>query len=756
MAVPVILPVGSSPVPLAFAHFPSRMHAFVWRNWQLIPVARMAAVVGAKASDVLRVGAEMGLQKPPRITADQLRRSYITVIRRNWHLLPYEQLLALLGWTADKMLYALRHDDGLFWKLGSLKPKCEPLHFALEDETVRARAGQIAQLLRQEFPDGVGETHEPLFQFVADLSTPPVRAAKKSRPSLFSPRFCYSYFSLYGDPLLDGAADPYPDGYLARLADSGVDGVWLHIVLSKLAPFPWDAKESEHFEERLKNLRALVARARKHGISVYLYLNEPRAMPLNFFDTHPELKGIVAVNPWEAGTAALCTSTPEVQKYLTKAIAHVCRAVPDLGGFFSITASENLTNCWSHGGGDKCPRCRKRAPAEVMAEVNTLFRNGLRQAGSRSQLIVWDWGWNDHWAADAINHLPPDVSFMSVSEWGIPIERGGVKSVIGEYAISTVGPGPRAVKHWELASQRGLKTIAKIQAGNTWELSAVPYIPALENVAQHAANLRHAKVNGLMLGWSLGGYPSPNLEVVAELGTVEEITPQAAMEKVAQRRFGSLLAPNVVQAWKEFSTAFREFPFGGGLYNQPCQSGPSNLLWAEPTHYHSGPVGLPYDDLPGWRGQYPAEILIGQFDKVAGGFENALVKLQTAVSQIKATLSSDEQDAITRELSVAEAAALHFRSATNQTRFVHARDTLATAKNRAEALPQITLLEQLLKDEIALAKKLHAIQSADSRIGFEASNHYYYVPVDLAEKVINCDHLLRTWIPAKIRQWPAA
>ncbi len=59
---------------------------------------------------------------------DQRRRSALTVIRRNWHLLPYDQLLALLGWTARQLAYTLREDDFLFIKLGSVKPPCEPLH----------------------------------------------------------------------------------------------------------------------------------------------------------------------------------------------------------------------------------------------------------------------------------------------------------------------------------------------------------------------------------------------------------------------------------------------------------------------------------------------------------------------------------------------------------------------------------------------------------------------------------------------------
>lgn len=125
---------------------------------------------------------------------------------------------------------------------------------------------------------------------------------------------------------------------------------------------------------------------------------------------------------------------------------------------------------------------------------------------------------------------------MSVSEWDLEIDRGGVKNKVGEYSISSVGPGPRALRHWKIARQNGLKTIAKIQAGCTWEIGAVPYIPAVENVARHAENLRNSQVDGLMLGWTLGGYPSPNLEVVAEMGSSRYISPLAAMQKVARRR----------------------------------------------------------------------------------------------------------------------------------------------------------------------------------------------------------------------------
>jgi hypothetical protein len=733
------LPVGSAPPPVRLPHFPDRLHAYVWRNWPLVPTARLAKVVGAKPADILRLGRAMGLAEPPPISRDQQIRSALTVIRRNWHLLPYDQLLTLLDWTPQQLEYSLREDDFLYVKLGSLKPKCERLAYGPPDAAAVKREQEIARVLRREFPEGVPAATSPLFSFVADLSRPaPPRVA---RPGGFSPCFCYSYFALYGDPLLDARADPYPDAYLARLGAAGVDGVWLQAVLYKLAPFPWDAKLSDRYEERLAGLRRLTARAKRHGIGVYLYLNEPRAMPLAFYRDHPGWKGVT-----EGDHAALCTSVPEVQRYITDSVASICRAAPDLAGFFTITASENLTSCWSHGRGADCPRCGPRGAAEVIAEVNGLVDAGIKKAAGKARLIAWDWGWPEGDAKGIIDRLPASSFLMSVSEWDLPIKRGGIDSVVGEYSVSAIGPGERARTHWAWARQRGLHPLAKIQAANSWELSAVPYIPALKNVAEHAARLRAAGVDGVMAGWTLGGYPSPNLEVLQE--AARGATPEAAMLEVARRRFGAEAAPVVVRAWSKFSAAFQEFPFHIGLvYTAPMQYGPANLLWAEPTHYSATMIGFPYDDLDTWRTVYPPEVFVSQFRKVAAGFNSALDELRAALQQPGGTEA--QKAALRGEMDIAEAASLHFRSTANQARFVMLRRALAAARAPADARPLLDEIERILDEEIALARRLCVLQSRDSRIGFEASNEYYYVPQDLMEKVLNCVDLRDRWLPAQ-------
>lgn len=741
------LPVGSAPRALSFGHFPDRLHAFVWRNWALVPVKRMAAVLGAPENDIAAIAKRMGLGEPPVVSEDQWTRTYITILRRNWHLLPYEQLLQLLEWSAEKMDYVLREGDGLFWWFGGCKPVVERLQYTPPSESAISWSEQIGAVVREHFPGGVTRVDEPLFGFLQDLLKPVDSKGSVSvhagGGNAFSPRFCYSYFGAFREPLSD-IEKIYPREYLARLADTGVDGVWLHEPLFRLARFPWDAKMSKEYEKNVASLRVLVSRAREFGIGVYLYINEPRPMPMRFFKEHPELKGVDDRGVLSGQVATLCTSLPEVKDYLRDSIAAVCDAVPDLGGIFTITASENYTNCWSHYDGQNCPRCAKRAPEEVIAEVNSLLAEGIAKSKSACQLIVWDWGWKNEWAEGIIQRLPKSAAFMSVSEWEMPFQRGGVSGQTGEYALSVVGPGPRAQRHWGFARASGLKTIAKIPGGTTWELGSVPFIPVVETVAKHVANLRELGIEGLMMSWTLGGYPCANIEAEIQVGQPEERSVDEVLLSVARRRFGEACIPAVVRAWKRFSAAFQEFPFCGSvLYQSPNHMGPANLLWAEPTGYH-GTVTMgfacPFDDVDTWRGPYPAEVFAEQFEKVASGFEEAIAEVVSAVGE-------PLPPALGQEMGVAEACAVHFRSVGNQVRFVQLRNQLA-AGGGSDAATALKEIERILRDEVNLAVRLHAIQKRDSRIGFEAACQYFYVDVDFGEKVINCCDLLYRWLPA--------
>src|SRR5258705_612257 len=100
------------------ALFPNRLNQFVWRNWELANLDRMALVARARPQALRDLGKSMGLPAKPQLSADRLRRIYITVICQNWRLLPLEQITELLGWTREKLEFTLKEDDFLDIKLG--------------------------------------------------------------------------------------------------------------------------------------------------------------------------------------------------------------------------------------------------------------------------------------------------------------------------------------------------------------------------------------------------------------------------------------------------------------------------------------------------------------------------------------------------------------------------------------------------------------------------------------------------------------
>jgi len=739
-----VLPQGEARPSIVSRHFPDRVHEFVWRNWNAVEPAKLAKILGTSVQDITTVATSMGLPPDPIVPPEQRERGYITLIRRNWHLLPYEQLLELLEMTPERLAFTLREDDFLWIKLGRVKPKCEPLRYVLPDDLARRRAAEIRRVVEKDFGEEIRSPAEPRFAFIRRLSNP-LPSFSRPKPTgdqaVFL-RLTYSYVAVYGDPLSNPKLNPYPDGLLQRLSTVGVNGVWLQAVLRDIAPGGTTFPEfGDGHEQRLANLRALVERAKKYGIGVYLYMNEPRAMPTAFFKDRPEMGGVRDVRDTRGEYTALCTSQPAVRRWMGDALAYVFRQVPDLGGVYSITASENLTSCASLGGWRSCSRCKERSDTDIIAEVVAVIEEGVHRASPKANVVVSDWGWKGHGdATDIIARLPKSVWLMSVSEWSKPIERGGIKTVVGEYSISAVGPGPRALRHWRVATQAGVKTAAEIQFNNTCEIASLPYLPVMDLVAEHIHNLAPAKLSGMLIGWTMGGYPSPNFQLAQRLMHTPAPGVGAVLDTLAQQRFGPVGASHARKAWTLMSDAYREYPFHVSVvYTSPVQIGPANALYPWKTDYGATMWGIPYDDLDRWRGPYPPEVFAAQFEKVAAGWRQGIGELQVAVENAPPDRRNEAQD----DLRFAKAAAIKFQSVANQTRFVLARDALAQPSSTLSSEQRHRVeIKRILESEIVLARQLFTLVGEDSRIGFEPSCQYFYLPLDLVEKVINCRWLL--------------
>ena len=733
---------GRTPA-IEFSYFPHRQYTFVWRNWSIVDKVKIADILGTSVEKVEDLALSMGLPKRQTIEKEwSTQRGYITVIRRNWHLLPYEQILKLLGMSREELKFRLIEDDFLYVKLGKVKPYCEPLKYEEPTPEMRARAKDIAKELKVFGKNGF-VAEEPRFQFMRKFEV--LRnggEVKKSESggNGFDLKIAFPYFSDFGEPLLDKEMGSYPEEMFRQLSEVGVNGIWLHVVLRTLVlpddkGFPGD----KNAEERIEGLNRLVQRAAKYGVKIFLYMNEPRSMEPEWCNSSPQRKGYggYILN----GSQSFCPSNPEVLDWLTRSLERVFTQVKGLGGIFTITASENFTTCTSrYRHYKRCPRCGNGSYAKLQAAVNGAMERGVHKAAPEAEVIVWDWKWPDEECKEMIENLPKGCRLMSVSEWSKPIDRGGVKSAVGEYSISAVGPGPRAIRNWGYAREAGLKCMAKVQVNSTWEMAIAPSIPVLDLVAQHAENLSKEGVDGVMLSWSLGGYPSENLKLFQSFDG--KISANAAVEKLAREEYGERAGVLVREAWRECSKGFEEYPFHlGVIYNGPHHIGPANIFYTEPTNYRATMVGIPYDNYDRWRKIYPIGVWSSQMEKCANGFEKGIELLEKAYKVAK----GEERARVGVQLSRAKAIRIHLQASAEQGRFFEARDLFLKSNNREERAKYITTMRKACESELQLIKEMLPVIKADSEIAYESSNHYFYLPCDLGEAYLSVLYALR-WL----------
>jgi len=552
----------------------------------------------------------------------------------------------------------------------------------------------------------------------------PITVKRKTQVKI---RYIYSFSSLYADVLECDTRISFPDELLAAYGRAGINGVWIQGLLAQLTPHPFMPERSEGWQKRLETLAALCNRCARYGIKVYLYINEPRQLPMEFFAEHPELKGTSRYD--QNHVATLCSSHEKVHQYLRDSMRTLCTAAPNLGGFIVLTQSENNTVCYSHGARynrdiiNMCPVCAKRSISDVLADVIGAIHQGVRDVNDKINIILYAWCFSRHLTDEdrqqLIQKLPNDVIYLQVSETAIPTKIGGVDGVVADYSLSIVGPGEPAKAQWKLAQEGGLQTMAKVQVNTSWECATAPFLPVFGNVNRHISNLMDAGVRNLMLSWTHGGYISDNLRIAASYffknaeGNTED-----PFDRTLRENFGQW-APVVKQATDCFCEAFANFPFSmGSMYFGPSNTGAGNLLYPRPSGMGATMTCYPYDHLEKWRTQYPVEIYQGLYHKICEKWAEGL-------ELIRDMPTCEFKD-------MAQYGYTLFAASRNQIDYIILRD----GQSDAEAMKAV------VENELEQATLALKIALRNSAVGYEAANHYYVSRTALMEKIVQCRYLL--------------
>ena len=541
--------------------------------------------------------------------------------------------------------------------------------------------------------------------------------------------------------------DYYPEEYLNRLASEGVNGLWLTVGFRDLCPselFPGHGKDSA---KRLIKLRRTALKCARYGIKIYVFCIEPQGFGQNteylnsmsYLNGNPEFKG------HKNGCAIyFCPSTGKAKQYLENSAYHIFSNVPELGGLIDINLGERPTHCYSATNNFfdcNCPRCSKRQPWEVFADVTSSISKGMRRANPQAEMISWLYtpyifeqngkSIEDHFQVmrDVAAHVPENVTLQVNFESNGKVMQLGRERTALDYWLAWPGPSEVFKDCARAAVNSGTRMSAKIQVGCSHEVATVPFIPVPGNLYKKYRAMRELGVSTVMQCWYFGNYPGLMNKAAGELSFFPFPDDENDfLFSLAQIDWGRN-AGKVSRAWKFFQKSYSEFPV-----NLP-------FTWYGPVHHsmvwplHLIPVDQPIS--PSWKFTFPlvSGDRIGECICFGHTLDEVLTLLRRMdkfwaagvkiMEDIEDTCQNNRQRL--QDISLYKALGIQINSSLNIFAFYDLREKLPFMKQTAQIIT-LGKMRDIVELEIKNSMKLKNLCDGDSRLGFhsEAEGYKYF------------------------------
>jgi hypothetical protein len=527
--------------------------------------------------------------------------------------------------------------------------------------------------------------------------------------------------------------DYFPSDWLDRVAECGMNGVWMRVNLRSIAKTSITPRTAEG-ERRLRKLRTIAKKCRDHGLSLWIFGNEPVSFKPGdeLLKAHPELGGVrFAGNGW----TMWCPSEPKVLAYIEEAVRDVFTEVPGLGGYLNISNGEGLTTCLdaysdSYGvdrGSEFCARCHARPRWQLHHDVAAAVVRGLKAADPSLRYLSWFYHATSEpdrrpWVYDCARHLPEGASFVYNFESGIMKRQLGRWHCGGDYWLSQPGPGNPYAAVAAAAAEGGARLGAKIQTCNSHELATLPYVPVPGLLYRKYEAMKRCGVRDVVQSWYFGGEPSLMLKAAGELSR-EDFSDgeEAFLLRFARKIFGSAAAPLAARVWKRYTAAYSCYP----LCNMMQYYGPFHTGASWPLHPEIVMRGLPRS---WWSGEPEAGDLTGECLKSYTLDEAETITGEMAANcgdgrdleDLAAAVAGDAEKS--RDVGVMRAFRLQLLAARDVFRFYRLRRDAVRASRTDPA--RVKRLVSRMKAVVESAKNVTAellpLAEADDRLGFHA------------------------------------
>lgn len=550
------------------------------------------------------------------------------------------------------------------------------------------------------------------------------------------------------DELLDDV-DYYPEEYLNRLAHENINGLWLTITFKDLCKTSISPEYGKDAEKRLAKLRRTVEKCRRYGIKTYIFCIEPAVFKHDdpLLKRHPELAG--------AEGRFFCPFSDIAQKYLFEAVNGIFTSVPNLGGMINISLGERGTTCLSSSKISECPVCSKKKEWEILHASLSAMEKGMRAANSKAELISWLYvplnrtGGPINYVNEIAAHTPENVILQYNFESGGEKEQLNKMRFAGDYWLSYVGPSSIFKKVASTAVKNGTRASAKLQVGCSHEVASVPFVPVPSQLYKKYREMKKLGVSAAMQCWYFGNYPGIMNKAAGEL-SFEPFPENESdfLERLLKTDWGKYYK-EAASAFKYFADAYENYPVNVLFqYYGPMHDG---VVW--PLHL------IPVDKVlaPTWKFTFPTSgDRIGECFYESHSYDEILILCRRMAEEwdigvkILKDMESHFKNSPERmkDINVAEALGIQFRSGYNILRFYYLREKMIDLK----ALDRLVLLnemEEIAKNEISLDERLLALSEKDPRLGFHSeSEGYRYFPAKIKWRMKILEELLKKDFPA--------
>ena len=544
--------------------------------------------------------------------------------------------------------------------------------------------------------------------------------------------------------------DYYPEPYLDRLAQEGINGLWLTIIFREICKTSF-IPENPDAERRREKLRRSVEKCRKFGIKIWTFAIEPASWTLK----NPKPEGLVAgPDCWGPGKL-FCPNSKEAEQYLYESTNSLFKEVPHLGGLMLISLGERPTSCVSGGsfeGGFNLP-CQKECKLsvdQIFAKVLKPMRQGIKDANPEAEMISWLYQPQPTQAHPWIYELPKQLTEEIILAYNF--ESSCTKSQLGkvrvggDYWLSCTGPSDRFGRIAEAARGK-CAFAAKMQVGCSHEVATIPFVPAPGLLYRKYEQMRRSGVTHVVQCWYFGNYPGAMNRAAGALAYEDFSTNEEEfLTRLAAPEWGPRAA-EMGKVWTALTKAYMEYPLGYEFqYYGPMHDG---TVW--PLHLKSVLQKLPRT----WKPDYePAGDAVGEFlnnfdlaemvvlsRQLSDGWNEAWKKFCEFAGEFKGDRAR-EMDAI-----LIEALNCHFLAGADIIEFYFNRNRMLNGQGNNEQT--LAYLEEIVKRQITVSDRMVELCEADPRLGYHSEAEVYkYFPEKLKWRSETLKQLLEQDFPA--------